>query len=607
MEKLDIINLIELNPITKLSNTFNNKLLNKIKEQFTDVQQQLFISSFYCYLNYNQTTDFVIDLDNIWQWLGFSQKIRAKELLEKNFMLDNDYKSLLHNLTGQKKDGRGGHNKETIMLNIKTFKLFCIKASTKKAHEIHEYFIKLEELLHDVILEESNELKMQLTKKNIEIEVNKKELSLKNHKTFIQAYNNKNVVYIYKLNEIDDKIVIKIGSTQSIKDRSTNISTVFDLPHIFLIQVVQSDNHVKFERFLHNHVFIKKYNYPIEMKNKKLSTETYLVNQEELDEILKIIDMNKNQFENKDNILVEEIRLKTEETRKINETISLGKEIVSLEKEKIILKQKELGNYLHEFEKCNVTNDDILVAFGTNKLPQPIIEPVSTIDSNITTCNYMIKERKYGKRIPKIYQYNPSDLKNPIKVFDSPTEVERELENISLSQLKRSATDNTIYKNFRWLSLNRTEKLPESIPETKVTKHKSPDIKYIAMIDIKKTKIMEVFASQKQAVEARNMKSKSFTRAIQNDSISSGHYWKFFEDCSEEMKEAFLLTSKLPEKYAPTSGKRVEQIDPKTNNVIATYYSNREICKKFQMSVLSLKKASETGNLHHGYKWKIIH
>jgi hypothetical protein len=40
--------------------------------------------------------------------------------------------------------------------------------------------------------------------------------------------------------------------------------------------------------------------------------------------------------------------------------------------------------------------------------------------------------------------------------------------------------------------------------------------------------------------------------------------------------------------------------------VIATYYSNREICKKFQMSVLSLKKASETGNLHHGYKWKII-
>ena len=126
------------------------------------------------------------------------------------------------------------------------------------------------------------------------------------------------------------------------------------------------------------------------------------------------------------------------------------------------------------------------------------------------------------------------------------------------------------------------------------------------MINIKKTKIMEVFSNQKQAVESRNMKSKSFTRAIQNDSISSGHYWKFFEDCSEEMKQVFLSTSKLPDKFVSTTGKHVEQIDPKTNNVIATYYSNHEICKKFQMSVTSLKKASESGNIHHGYKWKII-
>lgn len=52
--------------------------------------------------------------------------------------------------------------------------------------------------------------------------------------------------------------------------------------------------------------------------------------------------------------------------------------------------------------------------------------------------------------------------------------------------------------------------------------------------------------------------------------------------------------------------KGVEQIDPKTNEVIEKYHSNREICKKFQMSILSLKKASETGNIHNGYKWRIV-
>jgi hypothetical protein len=47
--------------------------------------------------------------------------------------------------------------------------LFCIKAGTRKASEIHEYFIKLEEILQEVLLEESNELKIQLEKQKNEI------------------------------------------------------------------------------------------------------------------------------------------------------------------------------------------------------------------------------------------------------------------------------------------------------------------------------------------------------------------------------------------------------------------------------------------------------
>ena len=44
---------------------------------------------------------------------------------------------------------KGGHNKEIIMLNIARFKKFCLKAGTKKADEIHDYYIKLEETLHE--------------------------------------------------------------------------------------------------------------------------------------------------------------------------------------------------------------------------------------------------------------------------------------------------------------------------------------------------------------------------------------------------------------------------------------------------------------------------
>ena len=95
-EQIDIVSLIENNPVTKLSKDYNVKLLVKIKESFSDFEQQLFLSSFYCYLNCDPLNDFVIDLDNIWKWLGFSQKVNAKMLLEKQFVIDKNYtKSLL--------------------------------------------------------------------------------------------------------------------------------------------------------------------------------------------------------------------------------------------------------------------------------------------------------------------------------------------------------------------------------------------------------------------------------------------------------------------------------------------------------------------------------
>jgi hypothetical protein len=48
MQELNIVELIEKNPISKLSNAYNNKLINKIKDNFTDFESQLFVSSFYC-------------------------------------------------------------------------------------------------------------------------------------------------------------------------------------------------------------------------------------------------------------------------------------------------------------------------------------------------------------------------------------------------------------------------------------------------------------------------------------------------------------------------------------------------------------------------------
>ena len=128
-KSLNIVELIETNPITRLSNTYQNKLLTKIKERFTDDEQQIFVASFYCYLNYHD--EFIIDLDNIWKWLGFNQKVKAKVLLENHFKINIDYIKSLSHEGKQSSHIKGGDNKETFMLNIKTFKKYCLKAGTK--------------------------------------------------------------------------------------------------------------------------------------------------------------------------------------------------------------------------------------------------------------------------------------------------------------------------------------------------------------------------------------------------------------------------------------------------------------------------------------------
>jgi len=183
-QELNIVELIEKNPITRLSQEYNGRLLTKIQQSFTEFEQQLFVSSFYCYLNYDKNMDFVVDLDNVWKWLGFQQKVNAMTLLEKQFKIDIDYKNLTKS-DAPKIKMNGGQNKQTIMLTVRCFKSLCLKAQTKKASEIHEYYMKMEEVLHQVVDEETDELKQQLEQKNAVIQ--EKESMLQEKDSMIQS------------------------------------------------------------------------------------------------------------------------------------------------------------------------------------------------------------------------------------------------------------------------------------------------------------------------------------------------------------------------------------------------------------------------------------
>jgi hypothetical protein len=276
MEYLNIVDLIENNPITKLSGSYNGKMLTKIQQNFTEFEQQLFVTSFYCYLNYDQKKDFVIDLDNVWNWLGFSQKIRAKNLLERQFILDIDYKI---SLAQPGEHIKGGHNKEIIMLTVKAFKSFCLKAGTKKADEVHDYFMKLEEILHEVVQEENSELKIQLEANTIQSIKDKDQLL---EDTLISQFPlNTQCIYYGKIDnqtlgkapKLHNEDLIKFGQSNNLAERIKCHKKNF--LNFRLIAAFKVKNKIEIENAIKRHPLLKKQIRTLTVDNPDYTNENY--------------------------------------------------------------------------------------------------------------------------------------------------------------------------------------------------------------------------------------------------------------------------------------------------------------------------------------------
>jgi hypothetical protein len=388
MASLDIVNLIEQNPITRLSNTYHNRFLSKIKSKFVDAEQQLFATNFYTYFNHNANSDFIIDVDKIWKWVGFAQKVKAKQLLERHFTKNRDYVVVLGSNLNTDADApkRGGHNRETIMMTTNTFKRFCLKAETKKADEIHNYYITLEDTLYEIMNEESSELRQQL--ENIKNEIVKKdqtsqetiqklkkEKELERQNILLREFGNAGpLIYIVKVKSYENgEYVIKIGqSSRGVSARYAEHKTRYDealLMDCFLVK--QSKD---FESFLHKHRDIKP-NQVKTLPNHETENELFLIGKNLTYAIVSnIIKSNINQYNDID-------------TERIYEELNTIK---------LILQQRR--NVSSEF----VSDSDS----ESNSLPIPVEH--NEISSNVNTTHIVqtVQVEELLNKIAKLEQSN---------------------------------------------------------------------------------------------------------------------------------------------------------------------------------------------------------
>jgi hypothetical protein len=219
----DYVALVKNNPLTRLSSDYGSKIIEKIMSKFTDEDQRLFVANFYCYLNCNQKTDFVINLDRIWKWLGYGRVNECKTVLLKHFKENVDYKiekaALEVAKAGPKLSEEGknlggaGLNREYITLTVNCFKKLCLKSRTEKADQIHDYYIGLEEILNELVSEQTQELKQKLLTLETKLITREKEVNIELSKLEEMAISismDKDLVYL----GICEENVVKFGLTR---------------------------------------------------------------------------------------------------------------------------------------------------------------------------------------------------------------------------------------------------------------------------------------------------------------------------------------------------------------------------------------------------------
>jgi hypothetical protein len=556
---IDIKTLIQTSTIEIYDKT---KLVEKLQEHFSDDEQRLYVCNLFLFLNYHPINDFIINLENVWKFIGFSNKANAKRLLKHNFIEDKDYKTLLIRSDEQKnKDNRGGHNEETIMLNINTFKKLCLKANTDNADKIHDYYIRLEMIYNQLMKEELEQQKQLLLEKDTQLinkDLQKKrevEITLKN------SFDKRCLVYLIKITN-DDEIIYKFGYTDDIVTRlRTHKNQIGE--DIELVYCIESKDNKMLERLLID--YLEQYKFRVKRTiNGKQQTELLKVNDIEMIKN-KLIELNKD-VEN-DKLLI--IKLKNKIIDLENENIELKQQLL-LKDDKIV---NELKNKIEQLEKTILD-----YKLDDNKITPFIEEPK------------IIEDRIYKKQ--QVDKIDPTTL-NVLETYDCINSIiiKNPESNFSYNGIYRSIKKNNVYKNFRW---NYTG---EKINPTNKIILETNKIERVVQLD-KNKKFVKLYSTKSELCKSLHIGLVRLNKYIEEEKILNDYYYVNESSYNDEIPDEF-------DNYEIHNSKQIREINIETNEIII-YQTMKELYDKRGICRQTLRNCIKNNRVCDKYKWEYV-
>ena len=165
-----------------------------------------FVSRFMFSLD--STEEFPINIDCLIDWKVYDRKNNTKARLQKNFILDTDYKVKFfatEPTAGRNSNSKhGGTNKEEIMLTVDCFKSMCMLANSEIGKKVKNYYLDLEKVFKQyMIFEYQEQLRIKEQEHLLQLQLKDQEYNAlyKNHNNLLKrrkrdVFEIGNVVYI---------------------------------------------------------------------------------------------------------------------------------------------------------------------------------------------------------------------------------------------------------------------------------------------------------------------------------------------------------------------------------------------------------------------------
>lgn len=437
------------------------------------------------------------------------------------------------------------------------------------------------------------ELKSDENKMLIEKDLFEMSKKMERHRALIQGFKEQNVVYICEMTErCEDNMIIKIGETCDISERISCLTNQYGQP-MYVLDVFKCENNHDFEQFIHKLPVFVENKFNGNFQNGTSSKETYIIqNDFTLEYVKKTLKKNIEPFE------------------KISREDYLEYQRLEIEKMKLDLENKKLDMMveIHKsnkkmFDECPNYIDmlkNMSSIFGStcnvDKL-KDIIDNKQMLDKN--QGKIFIKEKVSNS--PSVQQYD-SD-KKLIKYYNSIISCIRENNGISASGLKFAVKNKSEYHGYRWALIPRNEDptVKIDIGETKVITKQRREI--VAFLNLDKNRIIKLYPDQKSIAHEYQISYTAVSCAIKRGSRSQGGYFVFYDDCSDELKDAY--DGEIPELTPPSNSTQINQINPITNQTIKVFRSVSDVVKDCQVSRLSLKSAINDNTVLKGFKWSV--